>query len=253
MSKSFYKNRVAIDTTTSVTHKYYLFFIIRSPEIDDQFPRLLGLDQDAIIENYLLSEAMLAYEKYATLTDKDIGRAFRRADVESQGGADDCAYGVNFCDYFLTNSVLEGSDAHDFCQPFNVKSATNSFGHELSPSNFITEDCLLKRLEWKYVDSKAISPTIDYLRLTKLSGEVVEIKCGRYSDVERGMLNQIDGVFVITNFIMTASEIESLRVVGTDNGKSFLTGIDHYSLWSLTNDAISLLKRKIGVANVCRC
>ena len=83
MSKSFYKNRVAIDTTISVTHKYYLFFIIRSPEIDDQFPRLLGLDQDAIIENYLLSEAMLAYEKYATLTDKDIGRAFRRADVSN--------------------------------------------------------------------------------------------------------------------------------------------------------------------------
>jgi hypothetical protein len=219
------------------------------PEIDDQLPRLLGLDQNAIIENYLLNESKLDYEQYAALSDKDIDTAFRRADdVESQGGTDDPAFGVNFCDYFLTNSVLEGSDAHDFCQPFNVVKANNIYGHELSPSNFITEDCLLKRVEWRYVDSKAMSPTIGYLRLIKLSGEVIEIDCTDYgTDVEKGTLHHLEGLFVITNFIITTSEIESLRLAGTDTAHSFRVGIEHYSLWELTSDAISLLKKKVGI------
>ena len=230
----------------SFRYPYSNTLCIHRPEIDDQLPRLLGFDQDAIIENYLLEESKLHYEEYAIMTDKDVNNAFPKADVESQVDADR-AYGVNFCDYFLTNSVLEGSDAHDFSQPFVVKKADNNFGHELSPSNYITDDCLLKKVEWRYVDSKAISPTIGYLRLTKLSGEVVEIDLSENNEVERGTLHQLDGVYVITNFIMTASEIESLRIAGSDTGNSFMTGISQYSLWELTFDAKSLLRKKLGL------
>jgi len=209
---------------------------------------LLGLDLDAIIENHLLYEAKLSYEEYSILDDNTIATLFRKADVESQSaeGPEDCKFGVNFSDYFLTNSVMEGSDAHDFSQPFNIKKQTNNFGHELDPSNFVTSDCLVSKIEWRYLDSSKISPTIGYLRLTKLNGEVIEIDFSEKSEVERGEAHQLQGCFLITNFVITATEIESLRLAGTENGRLFLKAMDHYSLWSLTADATSLLKRKFG-------
>lgn len=160
---------------------------------------------------------------------------------------------MDFSDYFLTNSVQEGSDSHDFCQPFNIKKATNNFGHELDPSNYITDDCLLASVEWRYVDSKLINPTIGYLRLTKLNGEIIEIDFSRSTVVERGQLHQLDGIFVITNFVITTSEIESLRLAGTESGQSFLTAMNHYSLWELTADATAMLKKNVGVTVKCRC
>ena len=109
-----------------------------SPEIDDQLPRLLGFDSAAIIENFLIQEAKLSYNEYLKLDKKDIIRMFDTGnDVETQSRIGKCKYGVDFSDFFITNSVMEGSNAHDFVQTFNVK--VQESGPELDPSNYITE------------------------------------------------------------------------------------------------------------------
>lgn len=223
-----------------------------SPKIDDQLPQLLGFDSAAIIENFLIQEAKLSYNEYLKLDKKDVVRIFDTGnDIETQSRMGKCKYGVDFSDFFITNSVMEGSDAHDFVQPFNVK--VEESGPELDPSNFITEDCLLKRVEWRYTNSQDTIPTIGYLRLTKMNNEVVEIDLSGVSEVERGEAHYLEGAFIITNFVMTSLSIDSLRLAGSENGRNFLTAVEHYSLWVLTSDAKKLLEKAVGKSETCRC
>ena len=212
---------------------------------------MLGFDQSAIIENFLISEAKLAYNKYTTITDKEVDMKFNVADIEKQHRSGNCELGVDFGDFFITNSVLEGSDSHDFGQPFSIK--VDAVGHELDPSNYITEDCLLRTIEWRFMDSHETHPTVGYLRLTKMRGDVVEIDFRGVAKVERGRVNRVDGAFIITNFVMTSACIESLRLAGSENENCFLTALEHYSLWDLTPNARKLLKKAVGNPVKCRC
>ena len=212
---------------------------------------LLGFDSAAIIENFLIQEAKLSYNEYLKLDKKDIIRMFDTGnDVETQSRIGKCKYGVDFSDFFITNSVMEGSNAHDFVQTFNVK--VQESGPELDPSNYITEDCL-KRVEWRYTKSQDTIPTIGYLRLTKMNDEVVEIDVSGVSEVERGEVHYLEGAFIITNFVMTSLSIDSLRLAGSENGRKFLTAVEHYSLWVLTSDAKKLLKKAVGKSETCWC
>lgn len=235
-----------VHSTLGVIMTTALLFI---PEIDDQLPRLLGFDQTAIIENYLIGEAKIHYKKYMKMTDEDVEKIFGsvedKIDVEtgeyvpSEGSKE--AFGVDFSDYFLTNSVMEGSDSHDFSQPFKIHYQEDG-SHELDPSNFITDHCLVKQVDFRYIDSRVTHPSIGYLRLHKMTGEVVEIDFSKQGvNVERGNVNTLRGAFIITNFVMTANEIESLRLVGSENNMSFLRGLEYYSLWKISPDARKLL------------
>jgi len=215
-----------------------------------QTPDLLGYDQTAVIENFFIRESKLAYNKYLNIKETDIEKLFNTSDVEMQNRSGNCAFGVDFSEFFITNSVAEGSDTHDFAQPFEVM--LNDGGHEIDPSNFITEDCLLKTVEWRYANEEATKPTVSYLRLTKMNGKMVEIDFNGASKVERASCHRLDGAFVITNFVMTSSSIDSLRVCGSENGQYFLTALEHYSLWEITSDAKHLLRRK-SVGKVVRC
>lgn len=113
------------------------------PQIDDQLPDLLGFEADAITENFIIYEAKLAYNRYLELTDDDVNQIFSggnaktnkknklntsitRTDIENQSlssthTVEDQDFGIDFSDFFLTNSVKEGSDSHEFIQPFNVR------------------------------------------------------------------------------------------------------------------------------------
>jgi hypothetical protein len=42
------------------------------PDIDDHLPNLLGLDDEAIIKNYLIAESKKDYNKFVSLSEKEI-------------------------------------------------------------------------------------------------------------------------------------------------------------------------------------
>ena len=145
------------------------------PEIDDRIPSLLGYDENAVIENYLIKEAKIEYNEYLRLetADESIGKKFANAH----------GLGVEFNDYFITNSTEQGRSPQDFAlyQLFIVvKKKNKEEGIEIDPSNDITEDCLLKSVEWQHVHfgkNDETSPRIGLLEVVKLiSGEKVKIK-----------------------------------------------------------------------------
>ena len=204
------------------------------PEIDDRIPSLLGYDENAVIENYLIKEAKIEYNEYLRLetADESIGKKFANAH----------GLGVEFNDYFITNSTEQGRSPQDFAlyQPFIVK--RNKEGHEIDPSNYITEDCLLRRVEWKFTARNTTKPRVGYLKLVKLTGEVIEINFSSGGeDITLGDLHCLDdGVYMITTFIMSSS-ILSLRLCGSKNAMDFVTAMEYYSLWAVTARAKTLL------------
>jgi len=85
-----------------------------------------------------------------------------------------------------------------------------------------------------------------------LNNEVVEIDLSDVSDVECGEALCLEGAFIITNFFMTSLSIADsllLLVAGSENGRNFMTTVDHYSLWQLTTDTKKLLEEAVGKSN----
>lgn len=206
------------------------------PEIDDRLPALLGYDEKAIVENFLIKEANREYNRYTKMSDNDIKERFKGKKL-----------GVEFNDFFITNSVERGRSHQDFAlyQPFNVKS--NKVGHEIDPSNYITGDCLLSKIEWRYTHwgkDDTTKPRIGYLKLYKLSGEVVEIEYKGKEKLElQDQLYSIpDGVYIMTSFVFSSS-ILKLRLCGSRTAEHFKTAMEYYSLWELTFKAENMLKQ----------
>ena len=212
---------------------------------------MLGFQVESIIESFVISEAKVAFDEYLKLTDEDIDKMFegklKYVDMEDGKSVKTTTTttGIDFSDVFVTNSVSEGSDSHDFAQPFSIKAGEDGEGHELDPSNFITEDCLVKTIEWRYINTNAISPGVGYLRLTKLDGTMLEIDFSSISDVERGETCRLDGVYMITNFVTASQQIESLRIAGSERAECFIPALEHYSLWDISNPAKRLIKKAI--------
>jgi hypothetical protein len=222
------------------------------PEIDDRLPALLNYDQKALIENYLIAESKNAYNKFIGMTKEDIKNKF-------DSKSDDSPLGVPFNDYYITNDTEEGSNQTNgsLYQPHSVVKNEDD-GHEIDPSNYVTKDCLLRSVEWRYTtfNPKTTKPRIGYLKLIKLSGEEVEIK---YKDKEAmavGRSYSIKGVFVITNFVMSCgilnlrlcgSESESKfgSEFGSDSARDFMTALDYYSLWDIDDHARKLLVKDV--------
>ena len=96
----------------------------------------------------------------------------------------------------------------------------------------------------------SFKPTISWLRLVKLNGEVIEKDYRsninahnvNVNDNDGGRVHRLDGVFVITGIEMGCSDIHCLRVCGSQNAHDFLKAMTYYSLWEVRGDAQSTLR-----------
>ena len=242
--------------------------ILFIPEIDDRLPRLLGYDEKAIIENFLSMEAKNEYHHVDLSKAKEI--------VEKK------KLGMEFDNYFLTNEKERGRDARKFhlYTPFIVKTvryaaadndlrpflrgsqvtsslreSNNSYEEcrsaEIDPSNHITMDCLITKIEWKYTafgDNNTTKPRIGWLRLTKLHAKtkeekVVTIDCRKFDKIDlcEETYDLPQGIYIITSFAMS-STIVKLTLCGSGTANDFIKAIDYYSLFEMTSGARKLLK-----------
>jgi len=229
----------------SVLNTAALLFI---PEIDDQLPRLLGFNERSIYMNYLMSESLEELDGYWNLDDNDITKYYLRNLDES--------IGVQFSDFYLTNWPEQGATPNKGIHfyPYRITQFSEKdnitgkpvYRTQISPSNFVTADCLIRRVRWSYTTGErfraTIKPRIGYLRLELLNGKVMEINMR--GDTEIGVeekYHQLDGVFIITTFEMS-SAILRLRLCGSYTASDFGKAIDYYSLWGLSFEAKKLLK-----------
>jgi len=214
----------------SVLNSTALLFI---PEIDDQLPGVLGLNCNKIVKNFLVAETMVHLDSIAKLEDDDFSVAeLKRRNITS---------GVQFSDYYITNIPEQGITSGTPFQPYQVTVDNNNKGHQIDPSSFVTKDCLLKRIEWKYTTGypTTTTPRIGYLHLTKLDDTVVEIERKKDPAGVVGLApysHSIDGLFIITTFQMS-EDILKLRVCGSYNPSDFVKAFECYSLWNITSEA----------------
>ena len=207
--------------------------------------------------------------------------------------------GMEFDNYFLTNEKERGRDARKFhlYTPFIVKTVryaaadndlrpflrgnqvTSSLREsnssyeecrsaEIDPSNYITMDCLITKIEWKYTafgDNNTTKPRIGWLRLTKLHAKtkeekVVTIDCRKFDKIDlcEETHDLPQGIYIITSFAMS-STILKLTLCGSGTANDFIKAIDYYSLFEMTSGARKLLKHSAnkeckgssGCFNIC--
>jgi len=203
------------------------------PEIDDQLPLILGHRVEAIIKNFLIAESIATFNEIARYPDEQFTPAgLAKHNVKC---------GVQFTDIYITNMVEQGITADTPFQPYQVIFDDSDMGHQINPSSFVTVACLLKKIEWIYTTGypRTTKPRVGYLRLTKINGEVVEIKRKKdpynvvgLSDVK----NTLEGLFIITTFQMS-EDIINLRVCGSYRPIDFLSAFESYSLWDINSGA----------------
>merc|ERR1712238_530163 len=97
----------------------------------------------------------------------------------------------------------------------------------IDPSSFVTVDCLLKKIEWKYTTGypKTTKPRVGYLRLTKINGQTVEIVRKKDPFGIVGISEEshsYEGLIIVTTFQMSEDVIK-LRACGSHNPRDFLT------------------------------
>ena len=214
------------------------------PEIDDQLPSLLGLEESTIIENYLTYQMMKQFESISKLKDEEITRSYLRSVNTS--------IGIRFNDHFLCNIPEEGSRFSEGINftPYQIRSRKEGLGHQIDPVSFVTENCLIKKLVWSYTSSKRYEksshPRIGYLKIEKFNdqGEVEIIGKGVNEEIHVCDNKYVlEGVFIITSFQMS-DFIFRLRVCGAPNAKDFLNALEYYSLWGLSANAARTLERE---------
>jgi hypothetical protein len=208
------------------------------PEIDDKLPALLGYEEKAIVEDFLIGEAKRQYDYYANCQDSEIFPLIIRDRL-----------GVQFNDFFVTNSLERGRSHQDFAlyQPYIVRpNKVNKRSNEIDPSNFITEDCLLKKIEWKFTHwnkDDTTKPRVGYLKLHKLNGQIVEIKYDKEDvPVQDKLYSTQEGTYIITNIVLS-SAILKLRFCGSNSAGAFKHAMEYYSLWQMTYGAKALLRK----------
>lgn len=213
------------------------------PDIDDQLPQLLGLDTDSIIKNYLMYQTLREFDKICQMDDNKITYEYLKS-VNS-------SIGVPFCDYYLTNDPEQAAHPIDGINytPYQVHAGRDGAGHQIDPSNFVTEKCLIRKIVWSYTTSakylNTSHPRIGYLKIVKLNGEIIEIcQKGVNDDIQvSDFTNVLEGVFIITSFHMSDA-IFRLRVCGSPTARNFLDALEYYSLWGLTSNASNALERE---------
>ena len=219
------------------------------PEIDDQLPSLLGFSESAIVKNYLIAEAI---KEFDALHDNDVSNDSILGNAKEEG------MGVQFGDYFLTNWPEQSSDPEDgiIFQPFQVRKGKDErSGDHIDPSSYITEDCLIKKLTWRYtVYDNTSSPRIGYLKIEMLgTNYVMEVKRPEEERVKLGKEHTLEGVLVITTFQMS-NDVLRLRVCGSKTASDFAKAFEYYNFWPCSKAARKRLKEaaKLEVGKFAR-
>ncbi len=221
------------------------------PDIDDQLPKLLGLNENSIIKNYLSYNCLKQFDKVFAMTDSRIKRELYLKRNE--------AIGVPFCDYYLTHIREQAScpKVGIIFTPYQIRSGHLRTGHQIDPSNFVTEHCLIQGLEWRYtIGGKYVNssrPRIGYLKIKLLGGRRDTVVIKRRSLINDNMrvsdvTHKLTGVFIITSFQMS-NDIIRLRICGSPNANAFLNAFEYYSLWELSENARTVLKREARKLN----
>ncbi len=232
----------------AVLNSSALLFI---PEIDDHLPKLFGLDENAIIKNYLSYTCLKQFDKVFAMTDSRIKRELYLKRNE--------AIGVPFSDYYLTHIPEQASDPKvGIFTPYQIRPGHLRTGHQIDPSNFVTELCLIQGLEWSYTTGgkyvNCSTPRIGYLKIKLLGGNRETIVIKRRSLVNDNMhvsdvKHKLEGgVYIITSFQMS-NDIIRLRVCGSPNANDFLNAMEYYSLWELSENAKTILLREARKVN----
>jgi hypothetical protein len=222
--------------------------------IDDQLPLLLGCNSQSIVKNYLMDKAM---EEFDSIKNRR-----NRGEEETAkgyfGGAKIEGMGVQFCDYYLTNMMEQGSSPADglIFQPFQIRRGHNSCcGDKIDPSRLVTEECLIRKITWQYdsddILNKTTHPRISYLKLDlydSIDPVTIESKRGLNP---KEMFHTLHGVFIITTFQMSIdNSITRLRLCGSKDPSDFLKAFTYYPLWNLSKGATSLLDYEARNASV---
>jgi len=203
------------------------------PEIDDHLPHILGLQIEEIVQNFLVAESITTFDDIAKLGNEEF--------TLHEKAKRNITTGVQFSDFYITNMPEQGATDDTPFQPYQVTIDHNDMGDQIDPSSFVTIDCLLKRIEWRYTTGypRTTKPRIGYLHLTKINDEVVEVE--RKSD-PLGLVgistesHVLEGMFIITTFQMS-EDIIKLRVCGSYNPRDFLEAFECYSLWDINTSA----------------
>jgi len=223
----------------AVLNSAALLFI---PEIDDQLPSLLGFDESAIIENFMIAESLRTFNKIAQMPDEDITRDYLLSVNK--------AIGIEFSDYYLTNIREQPSNPEvgEMFQPYQVQKCSDGFGHQIDPSNFVTADCLIRKLTWAYTlyNVNGSKPRIGRLKIETMNNEVIEIKRKGVSAegiITSDVNHTLEGAYIITSFQMS-NDIIRLRVCGSKKATDFLAAFEYYSLWGIASPARKLLLKE---------
>ncbi len=219
----------------AVLNSAALLFI---PEIDDQLPSLLGFDEGAIIENFIIAQSLKEFDKIARMSNEE----FTREKVISVNEA----IGIEFSDYYLTNIQEQPSlpDIGQLFQPYQVTKGADGLGHQIDPSVFVTAECLIRKLTWSYTlwNPNVSKPRIGKLKIETMKGEIIEVnRKGVGENIVNSDVNHtLEGAYIITSFQMS-NDIIRLRVCGSKRAKDFLSAFDYYSLWEIASPAEKLL------------
>jgi len=257
MFSGFYLIGTQENFIDAVLNTAALLFI---PEIDDQLPELLGFPEEQIIQNYIIYEAMVEYDEVSKMCNEDVSKTITmRAFTNERNSIPlNANVGVQFSDIYITNLIEEGSDPNDGLSytPYQIR-VGNHKGYktqQIDPSNFVTENCLLRKITWSYTsyNPKNTKPRVGYLRLEKLDGSFIEIprSDNLVLQKERTKLNilekkhTLNGIYVITTFQMSSFVIK-LRVCGSRDAESFVKAFEYYSLWDISSSAMNALTSEI--------
>jgi hypothetical protein len=217
------------------------------PEIDDQLPKLLGYNSTIIFKNYLTHELLKEFDCICKIKDTHITKTYLNG-VNS-------AIGVQFSDFYLTNWPEQGSTSNEgiHFKPYQIlkgktgHTADDTTGAQISPTNHVNENCLIRKIVWRYTTGfdDSIKPRIGFIRFEMVNGEEIEFDTNDTVNedvgVNRHTFHSLKGVFIITTFQMS-STILRLRMCGSYKAKDFISAFDYYSLWNITESARSLLK-----------
>ena len=222
----------------AVLNSAALLFI---PEIDDQLPGLMGFDEAAIIGNYIITTSLKQFDKVCRMSDEEITNEYLSEMNPS--------IGVDFSDYFLTNIPERASrpEHGDILQPYQVKEGLDGLGHQIELSNFVTDNCLIRKIEWSYTvyNPNTSKPRIGYLKIETMTNAIIEIN-GKGIDeniVNSDVRHRLEGAFIITQFQMS-NHIIKLRVCGSKDAQSFMDAFDYYSLWPISSSGMKLLNKE---------
>mmetsp|Transcript_23488 Transcript_23488/g.35539 ORF Transcript_23488/g.35539 Transcript_23488/m.35539 type:complete len:635 (+) Transcript_23488:145-2049(+) len=161
---------IAEDYIDGVLNATALLFI---SEIDDLMIGVFDLDAEATVHNHLIAEAFSelteAIEKFEKLDRNDLSSSSNCMQLQEQFDIKP----IDFADMLLTNDSEGGTEITSY-RVFAPREISNGPKCTIvKASNFITCNCLLGRIEWRYTSGFPYStkPRIGYLKVWDLCDE----------------------------------------------------------------------------------